>query len=520
MRARSLKVWLAALAAGAGLSAAVLLSVPESVAQPPPSGPQLGEPAAVPAAPAAEQLAEPPVPKGVEVQTRGPIHEAYASPTDEAQATTPVAKAPPKAIEEMPPDEKPEGNPIWIGGYWAWDQDRNNYLWVSGLWRVPPPNKHWVAGYWREDSDKWQWVPGFWAESQQDTEKHDVTYLPSPPAAPETAAPGAPPNADSFYVPGQYVWRADTGAYGWRAGYWARVQPGYVWVPAHFRWSPYGYIYIAGYWDLAIAGRGVLYAPVVIEPEVVTVGFVYRPTYVVHSTIVLDAFWVRPCYCHYYYGDYYGGVYTDGGFVSVAVYNQRHYDCVFVYERWNHREDPRWATVQINIYNDRFAGRAVRPPRTIVEYNRYGHERGLAIASGPRVAEMHGTRMVRMEAAERARVVAHAQAARQVATERRVAEAKMTPGAPRQPRTASVAMPKGYAAPKPPSTGREGTGQGSHPTPPPGGGSHPQPGGGGSHPPQGAGTKPPPAKPQPPAKPKPPPAKPSNNNHPQQHDNR
>jgi hypothetical protein len=450
MRARSIRLCLAALAAGAGLSAVALLSAPESAAQPPPSGP----PAA--AAPADD----PAPPRGVEVQTRGPIHEAFATPTAEPQPTTPVGKAPPKPIEEMAPEQKPEGDAIWIGGYWAWDEERKNHLWVSGVWRVAPPGKQWVAGYWREDGDRWQWVPGFWAEAQQAAEKHDVTYMPKPPDPPETAAPGAAPNADSFYVPGQWVWRGD--GYAWRAGYWARVQPGYVWVAAHFRWTPYGYVYIAGYWDLALASRGVMYAPVVVDADVVGVEFVYTPTYVVHHTVVMDAFFVRPGYCHYYYGDYYGPAYHDCGYETVIVYNQRHYDSVIVYERWDHRADPRWEVNQVNVYVERSAGRAPVPPRTLVEYNRYGADRGMVVASAPRVAALHGTRMVPLDATARAQVQQHAQAVRQVAQERRTAEAKLPAGAPKQPQVASVGMPKGYAAAHAPAGATGNPGAGSH----------------------------------------------------------
>jgi hypothetical protein len=426
MRSGWLRFWPAVIAAGIGLSIALFSSSSESPAQPP-------------AAP--QPVNDPPPPQGVDIQTRGPVHEAFATPTAEHQATTPVTKAPPKPLDEMPPEEKPEGNAVWIGGYWAWDDERKDYLWVSGTWRVPPPSKNWVAGYWREDADKWQWVPGFWAEAQQQAiEKHDVTYMPKPPEPPQTAPPGPAPNTDSFYVPGQWVWRGD--AYAWQAGYWARVQPGYVWVPAHFRWTPYGFVFIPGYWDLAIASRGVLYAPVVVEPVVV----VYTPCYVVHHTVVIDAFFVRPCYCHYYYGDYYGPAYRDCGYTSVFVYSRSHYDSVVVYERWDHRADPRWETTQVNIVIERDAGRAPCPPRTIVEYNRYGRERGLVVAPAARVAEMHGTRMVRMDAGERARVQEHAQAVRQVAAERRVSEAKLTAGPPQKPQAASVAMPKGYTA--------------------------------------------------------------------------
>src|SRR5262249_15128879 len=190
--------------------------------------------------------APPPVPTGVEVLARGPVHEAYASLTAEAQPTRIFSKRPPRPLEEMPPEEKPEGEVVWISGYWAWDDDRSDFLWVSGVWRAVPPGKHWVAGYWRQDGANWQYVPGFWSavpaqEGQTAMTTQEVPYLPGPPRSPEVADPGQPPAEDSFYVPGYWVW--NNGVYAWRAGYWARVQPGYVWVPAQYVWSPAGYVY-------------------------------------------------------------------------------------------------------------------------------------------------------------------------------------------------------------------------------------------------------------------------------------
>src|SRR5262249_53953855 len=106
-----------------------------------------------------------PVPRGVDVQARGPVHEAFATPTGEPKPTGAVNKKPPAPIDEMAPDEKPEGDVSWIAGYWAWDDDRADYLWVSGCWRAKPQGKDWVPGYWREQGDSWQWVPGFWANA-------------------------------------------------------------------------------------------------------------------------------------------------------------------------------------------------------------------------------------------------------------------------------------------------------------------------------------------------------------------
>jgi hypothetical protein len=308
-----------------------------------------------------------PVPAGIEVQARGPVHEAFATPTAEPIPTTPVPKQPPKALDEMPPAQKPEGNVLWIGGYWAWDDDRKDFLWVSGIWRTVPPGKRWVAGYWRETGGQWQWAPGFWATVRAEKPDQEVSYLPPPPPPPEVAHPGNAPTPESFYVPGSWTWTDNH--YVWQAGYWAQVQPGYVWVPAHLRWTPAGYLYIPGYWDMAVERRGVLYAPIVVNHAVVGASFVYTPAYVVRETLVVDSLFVRPRYCHYYFGDYYGPAYRDLGFESCVVYSRRHYEPIIVYARWEHRAEPHWETHQLDICLARHSGRAPLPPRTLVQQN-------------------------------------------------------------------------------------------------------------------------------------------------------
>src|SRR6266542_2666613 len=79
----------------------------------------------------------------VEVLAKGPVHEAYAEPSErEPTATTVIPKEPPKPIEELPPDQKPEGDNVqWMPGYWAYDEEKKDFLWVSGFWRNAPPNR-------------------------------------------------------------------------------------------------------------------------------------------------------------------------------------------------------------------------------------------------------------------------------------------------------------------------------------------------------------------------------------------
>ena len=141
---------------------------------------------------------------GIEVQTRGPVHEAYAAPVNRSPQPGPIVdKKPPEPIKELPPDQKPEGDNIeWIPGYWSWDSDRNDYTWVSGFWRAAPPGRKWVPGHWTEADGGWQWVAGLWAPANQE----ELPYIDEPPPAPPAEGPSVPaPDEDSFYVPGSWV---------------------------------------------------------------------------------------------------------------------------------------------------------------------------------------------------------------------------------------------------------------------------------------------------------------------------
>ena len=43
-----------------------------------------------------------------------------------------IPKQPPAPIEELPPEQKPEGDDVqWVPGYWAWDDNRNDFLWIK-----------------------------------------------------------------------------------------------------------------------------------------------------------------------------------------------------------------------------------------------------------------------------------------------------------------------------------------------------------------------------------------------------
>ena len=151
---------------------------------------------------------------GLEVLTRGPIHEAYAEPVAFDPAPGPVITLkPPQSIRELPPEVKPAGDVIWIEGYWLFEVERNDFVWVSGVWRVPPRGRRWVPGYWADVEGGHQWTSGFWIGDDAD----ELGYLTPPPQSLENGPTSPSPSDVYFWVPG--CWLNQGGEYSWRHGY-------------------------------------------------------------------------------------------------------------------------------------------------------------------------------------------------------------------------------------------------------------------------------------------------------------
>jgi hypothetical protein len=301
---------------------------------------------------------------GVQVLTRGPVHEAFAETvTFDPEPGIVVTKAPPETIEELPPEQRPAGaNVDWIPGYWAWDDERNDFLWVSGVWRDVPPDREWVPGYWGRTKQGFQWTSGYWADAQASA----IEYLPEPPETVEVGPNIAPPSADEGWIPGSWVWHE--GRYAWRPGYWMAMQPDWDWVPAHYVWAPRGYVFVDGYWDYSVGRRGVLFAPVYFDAGVYTrKGFSYSPATVIDLSVFSDHLFVRPHYAHYYFGDYYAPSYRAAGFrASFSVQADRvGYDPIYAQQRWEHRQDPEWEHHVAADFQSRRDHEDARPPRTL-----------------------------------------------------------------------------------------------------------------------------------------------------------
>lgn len=288
----------------------------------------------------------------MQVLDTGPMHEAFAETSSpDAQAGMVVPKSPPDPINEIPPEpEDLEEGAQWISGYWAWDDDRNDFIWISGTWRVAPPGRDWVQGYWVEVEQGYQWVSGYWA----DKEIEEAEYLPEPPESIEEGPNMDAPSPDYAWIPGCWVWLH--GYYGWRPGYWELMRPDSVWVPAYYVWTPRGYIFAGGYWDYAILDRGVLFAPVYFYPPFFArLYFPFSPRFVIGLNIFSDCLFVRPAYRHYYFGNYYASKYHHRGIYPwFSKYAQPHgYDPLYAHQRYQHRNDRTWEKHMQATFNGR-----------------------------------------------------------------------------------------------------------------------------------------------------------------------
>lgn len=329
------------------------------------------------------------LPEGLDVRAKGPVHEAFATPAEDSRPTPIVPQQPPEPIEELPPDHKPEGdNVVWIPGYWHWDEEEQQFIWVSGFWRAVPPGRVWVPGWWRAVNGGWQWVPGFWqttavqeAAGGAVTATAEVEYLPEPPASIEVGPSVPAPAATFFYVPGHWVWR---GRYVWRPGFWWEFRPGWVWVPAHYRWTPLGWVYVPGYWDYPLAARGVLFAPVIIQPILWRrPGFIYTPIYVVSEPALFGALFVRRGWSCYFFGDYFGPRYVEWGFsawcgrfgprggfaIGFGTGRAWGYDPLWSYYSLAYSNQPGWVNGLSTLYVGRFRGDLPRPPVNLIQQN-------------------------------------------------------------------------------------------------------------------------------------------------------
>ncbi len=310
----------------------------------------------------------------MDVLARGPVHEAYAeqaSPNPEPGVIAP--QAPPDPIDEVPPDWKPEGEDVtWIPGYWFWDGDLDNYVWVSGVWRRVPPDRQWVPGYWQATESGYQWIAGFW----RPTAVTELNYAEVPPESLETGPSSPAPSEDYFWIPGNWELSVDVGSYRWRPGYWHPYRQNWMWVGSRYVWTPRGCIYVPGYWDYTLSRRGFLFAPVYFRsPIYLHAGFHYRPSFWIGSDSLLLHLFVAPRYHHLYFGDYYAPLYRERHYIPCYDYHRHHrgFASLYVYYQHHYRRQGIDYCQRVHDWHRHYATHADRrPPHTFHMHDRPG----------------------------------------------------------------------------------------------------------------------------------------------------
>ena len=373
---------------------------------------------------------------GVQVLTRGPIHEAFAEASMMgATAGAVIPKMPNDPITELPPDQRPEGdNVAWVPGYWSWDDDRSDFIWLSGVWRDLPPGRQWIPGYWARVEGGSRWISGFWGDAAQ----NEVSYLPTPPRSLE-AGPNSPaPGPEGVWSSGSWIWQQSR--YDWQPGYWVIQQPEWVWTPSHYTWTPRGYVYVKGYWDHDIEHRGVMFAPVYYEQPVYSrPSYSYSPNILIDLVAIAASLFVQSGSNHYYYGDYYDARYEERGIYPWHSNQARQYgdDPMYVHYRSSQlQRDPDWDNHMDAQYRHRREHVDARPPQTlalqvnIINTQRAGAPESVVIGRSLAEAVQSDTqplRFTRISMDERKHIEARGRDVRNLQFERAVKE---TPSAP------------------------------------------------------------------------------------------
>jgi hypothetical protein len=304
-------------------------------------------------------------PDDVEVLARGPLHEAYAQPVNSRPGPGAIIpKQPPGQVTELPPDQKPEGAVVWIPGYWAWDGDRSDFIWISGFWRVPPEGQRWLQGHWQEVDGGWIWVAGFWISEAV----AQVQYLPPPPPPLDEEPPTPATEENSTFVPGCWVYQEMV--YKWRPGHWVPFRSGRIWVPARYVWTTIGFIFLEGYWDRPLDECGIVFAPVYFGRDWwAKSDHRFCPQLIVNCDFLIGALFIGPDGIHFFFGDYFDDLHAGQGYgMWPDVMRKRGaYDPNFDYYRRLHSSDPQWEKDLRELYRGRTAGDVPRPPHSFNE---------------------------------------------------------------------------------------------------------------------------------------------------------
>jgi hypothetical protein len=76
-----------------------------------------------------------------------------------------ITLAPPLIVQtEVIPDQ-PNVNAVWQSGFYMYNMNLGEYVWVSGKWVTPPfEGAIWITPYYRFQNNEYFLVPGHWRQ--------------------------------------------------------------------------------------------------------------------------------------------------------------------------------------------------------------------------------------------------------------------------------------------------------------------------------------------------------------------
>lgn len=215
--------------------------------------------------------------ENIQILHSGPIHECLVSQEHGTIVLAAVPLPPPLDVtEQKPPQSDPQL--IWIKGYWKWDYSHGDYLWVSGMWRRPPPGCQWIKGHWKLFPKGWAWISGFWSARPE----NKLTFIPeAPPEVLDEKVISPSAQGGNFWVPGYWHYDEKNFDFAWHAGRWHPYSEEWVLTPSHYIWTERGHVFVPAFWDWPLEKRGTVFSSVYIDPD-------YRSLMVYEPTITLD----------------------------------------------------------------------------------------------------------------------------------------------------------------------------------------------------------------------------------------
>lgn len=216
-----------------------------------------------------------------------PIHEAFVPRNRDLTPQQVINKPPPAPIAETPPPQ-PFPQTVWIPGYWFWMHEKQDFVWICGVWRLPPPDHAWLPGIWKEVQEGWTYACGAWMPDQA---KAPWVYSKNPPPSSQNENAGKPPSREYFWFSGFWELASSAGKFQWLSGSWQKFDSKWILEPAHWIWRPEGYLLVPVYWDWHLDQRGQAYdcaSHAILDAQFIASQLIYSyPDYL--------------CLCNYYW---------------------------------------------------------------------------------------------------------------------------------------------------------------------------------------------------------------------------